>query len=84
MVEIAFYGLKVTGFNRSVSSHLFVILTEEEISVQLEVLTQSVEESEGVATLQVTLDQPISEDIQFIINAVDDTATGKVVSLQCS
>lgn len=49
--------------------------------MQLEVLSQSVEESEGVATLQVTLDQPISEDIQFIINAISGTAIGKIFSI---
>lgn len=46
--------------------------------MNLEVVNPSVTESEGQVTAVVSLSQPFSQDIQFVIQTTDGSATGNI------
>ena len=55
-------------------------MTLDVLQVNLEVPSPSVIESAGSVTVLITLDQPFSQDVEFILTPSDNTATGEKAS----
>ena len=47
-----------------------------EVTINLEVPDSEVVESDGSVSIRVTLSAPFTEDIDFVIRTVDDSANG--------